>query len=175
MRIFHRAFLFSFVICLVAGCSETQLQPESLDLNSENALKGAKVKPVPFKATFDLVSAESGPGDYPIYISGEGNATHLGKTSLSLGQIWYITTPPPWQGDGEFILTASNGDELNAVYTNCSLSSEDFVLFKIICDGVFMGGTGRFEDAEGSFSYEAYFYPMTTETGESKISGEIMY
>jgi hypothetical protein len=106
---------------------------------------------VPLKATF------SGPGiaaDIPgdrcpvltIQITGGGTSTHLGKFTTVQS---HCAAPPSLAfTNGEFTLTAANGDQLFGTYEGDFLPLEPPLA---AIDGAFTvtGGTGRFEGATG--------------------------
>lgn len=106
---------------------------------------------VPLKATFN------GPGvaaDIPadrcpvltIQITGSGTSTHLGKFTTVQS---HCAAPPSLAfTDGEFTLTAANGDQVFGTYEGQFLPLEP-PLAAIDGAFTFTGGTGRFEGATG--------------------------
>jgi hypothetical protein len=109
------------------------------------------VKQVPFKGVFNATgTAAVIPGDrcpvLTVHIVGPGTATHLGR--LTTDQSHCAEPTSLAFTDGEFTLTAANGDELRGTYFG------DFVpleppLFTIDGHFTFTGGTGRFAGATG--------------------------
>jgi hypothetical protein len=160
-------------------------EKESFDLLIEDqsqledsALKGAKNHAVPFKASFETFEIDE---DYPdpddgaawrSYAHGIGNASHLGKTILWQDQRWFGSDPEN-VGWGDMILTAANGDELWSVYTSSHLWDE-FPFFNITGDGVVTGGTGRFENATGTFTMVETWH-LFEGVGTSVYNGKIRY
>lgn len=138
--------------------------------------KGAMKHEVPFKGQFvnwdqfasDLPASDP-PSDLRLYFDGEGYASHLGKTIQFQDQKW-VFGPEGAEGWGEMILTAANGDELWSTYT----SSFPYSTFIITGQGEFNGGTGRFEDASGTFTL-VETYDMDNNLGTSTYTGTIMY
>lgn len=197
MKYVRIAFIFSLVLMLFAGCSKEEIQPDPLTID-DSALKGAKVKNgpkhfVPLKGTFevsiDLPTKIITPGDPPVTtqeVIGDGNATHMGKTSVVIYQTWERRPMPPGppggDGSGLFVFTAANGDILGADY------SEGKTIYVFI-DGKFDHvdvtmpciinkdeSSGRFSDAEGSFTWSGIFYPPPVNKGYATIvDGEIRY
>jgi len=87
----------------------------------------------------------------PIQFSAEGNlpgnfvsgqASHLGAFTASFNQ------------QGLLIMTAANGDQLWAQPTALTPTSDPAVLH---IEGNFVGGTGRFQGAGGTFSHDINF------------------
>jgi len=83
---------------------------------------------------------------------GWGTATHLGKAYVYAEHCSYadeVTGPDGTYGEGEFTITADNGDILLGTYTNgVSLSPPPIIGF--MDDMTFInGGTGRFSYASG--------------------------
>lgn len=205
MKKLNYFLVLSVVLLLLVGCSKDNIQSETL--KSDDVVTVEKAKPahcVPFDATFevsiDMESILLGP-NVPLpppfpppegkifkkyqFVYGEGNASHLGLTNLSIEQWWRPTSPPPLPGDpfkpwsgagvGEFIFTAANGDILLADYDDAISDHETPTYVTLIYTGRFKdGGTGRFANAEGSFIWEGTFNPVTN-FGTVTASGEIMY
>jgi hypothetical protein len=216
MRTLKHVLIFSLVLMTFAGCSKEEIQPDPLNTADEISLKSTKKKQgpdkfVPFKASFKLTASFDhfgpivqkdfqepwpfpgpAPGMY-VEIKGNGKATHLGSTDLVIDQWWTRAhpTPPPaetgfWSfGHGKITFIAANGDQLDATYWGWADHREDPPT-EILTHGKFTGGTGRFEDAEGFFTWDGLFVgkfkpnpntPQFTEfgAGEVKVSGTIKY
>jgi hypothetical protein len=164
---------------IMAGCSydEGPIPSEENPLNSqgEAALKGAKKHPVPFKSKFVCRSIDfyqnEGEDFWHQVLEGEGNATHMGKTTLNIPDellypdaAWYN-----WTATADVILTAANGDELHFSYASAFI----YVLpVHVIGEGPITGGTGRFGNATGWMIYEGNW---PDNTGEVTFTGEIQY
>jgi hypothetical protein len=164
---------------LIAGCSKLEIQPDPLYSSDESALKSAKKHEVPFKGQFvnwerkDYVAPDPDPpATMRAYFDGEGNATHLGKTLQFQDQQWEEGALGA-KGWGTMIFTAANGDELWSTYTS-SFLWEDWPVFIIPGKGEFTGGTGRFENATGSFDMEET-YDYLNEMGTGIYTGTIKY
>ena len=129
------------------------------------------VKQVPFKVTFNATStAADVPEDrcpvLTVEVHGTGHATHLGRLTgdqsncaAPLGTTFAIT-------DGEFTLTAANGDQIVGTYFG-ELVPLAPPLFSI--DGPFTitGGTGRFTGATGGGDVSGV---QNLATGDATIS-----
>ncbi|MEN8123739.1 MAG: hypothetical protein ABFR32_01315 [Bacteroidota bacterium] len=186
MRKLINLFLLNLLFLLFVGCSEEGIMFESLDSNDDVSLKNARVKHyVPFKGTFEVYVDKVIPYPPPPpkiqEVLGIGNVTHLGKTEVFIEQKWWPPHPPPlippWTGTGigEIVFTAANGDILLAYYEDAVSFHESYTDVYVTLTGHFKnGGTGRFENAEGSFIWEVIFYPLTNE-GTVTLTGEIKY
>ena len=108
---------------------------------------------VPFRASWDA-QIEITPLNPPLVAVsglGEGRATHLGRmTAQSIAEVVNLATG---EGAASYRFTAANGDEVhvNFVFTAIPISATTFAI-----QGVWQetGGTGRFDGASGSGSYE---------------------
>jgi len=156
------------------------LEDQSATQFEDGMLKGAMKHAVPFKARFEnyeLPDEEPPPpdpdADLRVFVHGTGYATHLGKTAIWHDQKWIFDYPVSNEGWGTMILTAANGDELWAEYTN-SHGFDTFPLFIMTGEGEFNGGTGRFEDATGPFILEETWH-LFDAVGGTEIIGEIRY
>lgn len=107
---------------------------------------------LPFRGSF--TGAEQGvvaPPNLLIQGTGEGNATHLGRFTLTLADVVNMATTT---STGTFNLTAANGDQLFTTtlgeedqFTPPNISHVTFV-------ATIVGGTGRFAGATGTFIVE---------------------
>ncbi len=106
---------------------------------------------VPFKGTFSAIgTAADVPGDrcpaLTVHIEGPGTATHLG--SLTTVQSHCVEPGSFAFTNGQFTLTAANGDQLFGTYQGEFMPLEP-PLFTIDGAFTFTGGTGRFDGATG--------------------------
>jgi len=158
---------------LIEDPAQTQIE--------DGALKGAKKHAVPFRGKFDqeqTFSTNTFPVMY-VELEGEGTATHLGKTSLWVGQNWdFSDFTKPGEGAAEVTFTAANGDKLYAdlyAYNVVELDeNEDPVFATVWGSGNFAEGTGRFSNAEGTYEFSGY-YDFITGKSEAFYTGEILY
>jgi hypothetical protein len=130
---------------------------------------------MPIKATFTVAysgtpnTADASfcggtPHDVAVEAHGAGYST-LGALSFSLHKTVEATGPLM---HGCLVLTAPNGDTLNAIYdgTEGSPNANNFGFGTITL--TFTGGTGRFRDAKGSANMTAVFsnfYPASSFVG----------
>ncbi len=103
-----------------------------------------------------------------------GNATHMGSvTMLSTdcvvqadGQIMFT--------DGQLLLTAANGDQVNATYSGMLLPGAEAPVYSLTGSYTVVGGTGRFEGATGSGSLQGSSNIVTGQ-GSYTATGVIRY
>lgn len=83
--------------------------------------------------------------------TGKGTASHMGAVKLEATDCPVLTESPPRFSDGRLVLTAANGDKINAAYQGV-LEPVDISagVFSIVGDYTVNGGTGRFTNATGS-------------------------
>lgn len=109
------------------------------------------------------------PWEVNLYVQGEGIATYLGVTTLDLLACWNMNTFSP-VGPVTATFTAANGDEIHMTSTNFGVDPTTGVMTAYY-DVV--GGTGRFDDAEGELAVTGQSYPDNTWTSE--VTGWIAY
>jgi hypothetical protein len=97
-------------------------------------------------------------------LSGTAVSTHLGRGSFAgsicvYGVLTDPTADPPGNGnptgyqDGNVVFTAADGDQLHArIWVTGFTAPPGTPGWKFIEQGVFVGGTGRFEHAVGAFT-----------------------
>lgn len=129
---------------------------------------------IPFKGDLKIwikegSVVEDGPDRSQVML-GTGNLTHLGKTTFCANENVSMVT---WTGVEEVTFTAANGDKLNALLTNV-INANDFPILLIEGEGYFTGGTGRFENAEGTLHYQATFN-VDDNKGEKSFTGKIKW
>jgi hypothetical protein len=124
----------------------------------------------PFKATAKAYAvAVSPPPILEIYISGNGQATHMGN--ISIWQHHYVNVTRLAFYDGRFVWTAANGDTIEGGYDGSMVPTS--VGFEIHGHFTIDGGTGRFGNAEGGgiASGMQYF----DNTADLRLDGTIAY
>lgn len=183
MKDLNRFLLLGFVLLLIAGCSKVETEPDPLYSGKDNALKGAKVQMVPFKSAFDTWKVFEEPifsGGTPIgihvVVEGNGEANHLGNTTMTVDQHWYFSGSPGYfTGTSVITMTAANGDILKFGFEGIMIINPQMLKIDIsgTCD--ITGGEGRFEDASGQQLDLVATYDLAAEVGETFITGSIMY
>lgn len=106
--------------------------------------------PVPFKGSLQAV--ESYEVNVPTLLvqgSGSGNATHLGRYSISYGVVVDLVTA---SGPASAHLVAANGDSLYAEGHGQATETGTPGVNQIVETYTITGGTGRFTGASGSFT-----------------------
>ena len=138
-----------FAAALFLGCEGSQdpTAPSATIAAPRGALPAATQ--VPFKGAFSGTGAASAGGRcevLTVQIAGTGTATHLGRFTTDQSHC-AIPTSLDFT-DGEFTLTAANGDQLRGTYSGELVPLEP-PLFAIDGQFTFTGGTGRFANATG--------------------------
>lgn len=158
-----------FAALAFAGCRE-EATTAPIVAESEFSLHETAESPQrPFKGRFaGAMATGSQCGDQPwqvmLYVQGEGQATHLGSTTLDLSACWDMVTHLP-VGEVLAVYTAANGDELwMRVVGAYSMAGTDYEVYD---------GTGRFEGVTGLLHVTGEQYPDYTWTTE--VVGWIAY
>ena len=106
--------------------------------------------------------------------TGAGHASHMGSVTLhstdcvvqAAGQFTFT--------DGRLVLTAANGDQLNASYSGMLLPSATPAVYTLSGSFTVTGGTGRFDGATGSGSLQGSNNIVTGQGGYT-ATGSIKY
>jgi hypothetical protein len=159
---FTKPFL-AFIICLAAF--------------GQFAFTTHAAKPVPFKGHSENQAISATPVDPEhVFVTtvGAGNATHLGKFTFVSPHLSGLLD---FAIDGIQIFTVPNGDEIHTtlsgnLHPEVDESGHVFLVGDVA--GVITGGTGRFANATGTFTFSLVF---DTETFHSfaQIDGVIQY
>ena len=123
----------------------------------------------PFKGTVSAV--ETGTTVFPTRFSdrvGTGNATYLGRYTEHIVETINI---PTMSSTGAATFTAANGDTLLATEVGQATRTSPTTL-SIVEVYTVTGGTGRFDDATGSFTLESNV-DQTTGASTGTLSGAI--
>jgi hypothetical protein len=160
--------LFTITFLLLFAC---QLDDkEMLETENNTILEKKEVKTemvtVPFKSNFsvwdksDFSESRCAPL-YPITMVGNGNVTHLGNMNVTFIFCYNPEFNSYENTDVTFI--AANGDELYARIESGQMGPNDeanseYYQEKFNDEMTFVGGTGRFEGAEGTAWTHAYIH-----------------
>jgi hypothetical protein len=111
---------------------------------------------VPFKGKLDGVVSHYSvdPVTDSVLVNATGNATHLGKFTVSIP---HLVNLPTRAAVGRYEFTAANGDTLIAEFTGQAQPTSTPGVIYIVETATITGGTGRFTGATGSFVAERYF------------------
>jgi hypothetical protein len=111
----------------------------------------------PFKASFsthEVLNFDLACPTFPFLqgtTTGTGNATHLGKTTLtSTDCVTQVSESQFIFTNGKFTLTAANGDTVTANYSGSLSQVSDSPVSNLSGSYQITGGTGRFSGASGS-------------------------
>lgn len=151
-------FLLLAAIVIIPGACKKEKEladPESANSVSEASSKNEsseKKRHVNFKAYFETNSVVLAPPPIlKLKSTGTGIASHMGKATLEAYPTVNLTTAPPFAVSGTLTITAANGDELHASFTGTRSAPDATGAFIINATYTITGGTGRFENASGSF------------------------
>lgn len=161
-----RFALVGFCLVAAACASDSPTSPSSLA--SENAATEARGgSDLPFRGTFEASETASGPGGAQHHLEGTGNATHLGRFTITSDFTVNATTVT---AAGTAIWTAANGDQ---IFTDAT--GQGVVSFPTLTTDethTITGGTGRFEGASGTLAVERSIN-LPTLTSSATITGTI--
>ncbi|HEU5054174.1 MAG TPA: hypothetical protein VFT78_13735 [Hanamia sp.] len=137
-------------------------QPSTIS-NLQSGNNSLRENPVtrPLKGTFTIAGQVlQGPPNLHQILTGQGNATHLGNMSFSSDVYVAVTGAPPFQVNGTAVFTAANGDQFFTSVSGLSTPADE-VVARI--NHTITGGTGRFENASGSFNATTIGHTVTLE------------
>ncbi len=127
------------------------------------------------KGRYETIATPKG-GTPPVLlveINGEGQASHLGKSTFIALTNLNVTPPPPFKITATSTMVSANGDELytEAHGTVMPLENDNR---KVTVYHTIVGGTGKFKNAKGQFVGigEA---DVITGIGYLEIEGKISY
>ena len=141
-------YLLLGVVLVTSACGQLPSAPSSSPASSlasggAGAVAGSDL---PFKGAFSATEMVAG----PLHIlTGEGNATHLGRFTISAS--FNVTAPPP-TASGTGVWTAANGDQVSTSMVGTAVIV--FPTAAITETHTITGGTGRFADASGTLVVE---------------------
>jgi hypothetical protein len=166
-----------FILLIAVAALSTSCQKEA-NLGGEDLLNSRSTpnqqNEVPFTGDF-ITSAVflSGPPLLLHRITGTGNATHLGNATFLVEATLNVSTPPPFGVTGTGTFTAANGDQfyttIAGLVTPTGPTTQRGELTHTI-----IGGTGRFQNASGSFLAIA-LVNSTSATNTVSFNGSINY
>lgn len=173
--------LSTFVVMAVAvsGC-ESATAPAGASSAAEDALSGTasySSLAMPIHKTAQVSSGgeqaigwcDEAAGVVRLSVPGTGTLTHAGRFELEQTNCADLATGAITEGVGT--LTTANGDEIHLLYSGQVLPG--IVPQTLDLDYVVVGGTGRFETAEGELNAEVVYTSATTWV--SKGEGWIRY
>ena len=110
---------------------------------------------VPFKGSFNTSFVLlQGPPNIIQIVSGEGVASHLGKSTFEAHTSVTVNPQPPFTVNGTRTITAANGDQIFTTFTGSSTPVVNGMNGADLQETI-TGGTGRFTNASGSFTTKA--------------------
>ena len=140
-------------------------------------VEAASSQPVPFKGASNnqaISAVPDGPDHVFVTTVGSGQAAHLGEfTFVSPHRSGLLD----FSVEGAQIFTAANGDELHGWlvgFLQPVVDETGHVYLVGDVSGTITGGTGRFENATGAYTFSLVFDTLTA-SSTAEISGEIHY
>jgi hypothetical protein len=128
---------------------------------------------VPFNGSFAAVEIDEVQGT-TLFVngSGTGNATHLGRYTVTFeAEVDLLTL----MGIGTMTFVAANGDSLSTDFNGQATPTPDPNIFLVVeLETIAADGTGRFADAAGSFRLERVI-DLTTGLSSGSFSGTISH
>lgn len=142
------------LVALLACSSDNPTDPAGEESSSASVLASQAAGSVPMKESYHAAGTASpdagcGADQLLVTLAGGGNATHVGRYTLTQS---HCLDPVTGAFSGSFTKTAANGDLLLGTYTGTAipLRSDGCVLhFTLTALLRFTGGTGRFTGATG--------------------------
>jgi hypothetical protein len=125
---------------------------------------------VPLNGSFAAVEIDEVQGT-TLFVngSGTGNATHLGRYTVTFeAEVDLLTL----MGVGTMTFVAANGDSLSTDFNGQATPTPDPNIFLVVELETITGGTGRFAGAAGSFRLERVI-DLTTGLSSGSFSGTI--
>lgn len=165
-------FTLPLALLLLFSCTQENT------LGTDEFLAAIKKRPVAIKGTFETVSVPLGP---PLTnparqlqrITGEGQVSHLGKSTFEASSTIFFAPQPPLTNSGTSTMTAANGDKLYSTFTGTITPQPDGKRLVSLRHTI-TGGTGRFEKASGYYTGLTTADPATP-AGVLNIEGELVY
>jgi hypothetical protein len=141
---------------LAAACSDygsgSPTSPTSAALLPLPAQTQQSATQLPLHGSFTAADRSTGtPPTLQLQGTGEGNATHLGRITLTTAEVVSLVTAT---GTGTFNLTAANGDRLFATTAGGEDRFTPPNVSHVTLVATIVGGTGRFASAAGTFTME---------------------
>jgi hypothetical protein len=143
MKCYSSATRLAIAVVAVLGLTAPAAAEEQVPFKG-NLEGNVTITPVP----------ESPPTIVDVHVEGAGNATQLGRFTLTIPHRVDRATRT---ASGSYHFTAANGDTLSANFTGQSMPTETLGVISIVETATITGGTGRFAGATGSFTSERLF------------------
>ncbi|MFC0774058.1 hypothetical protein [Terrimonas alba] len=165
---------FAFQLLFLSCKKEMIIVPETETISAtQKVTEGGNW--LPFKGSYPTTrEILSPPPLLQARITGIGQASHLGQSKFIIQSTINFTTPPPFQLTGASTFYAANGDTFYTVFTGTSTPLADGT-FLAIFNHTITGGTGRFQNASGSFTGRHIGHPVNPEGFTSIEGGTINY
>jgi len=156
------AFCFFTVACAGGGPNAPTSPSSAIGGTAATAARGGSE--LPFRGTLDATETEDGSLHHLV---GTGNATHLGRFTLTSN---FTVDTATATASGTAAWTAANGDQLFTTVTGHAVVT--FPTAAITEIHTITGGTGRFAEASGSLSVDRSLN-LPTLVSSGSITGTI--
>ena len=153
---------------LLISCSMDSSTQPNLENSSQLSMnQSVASKTVPFKGTYETTTVFSD----PIVNSGSGQATHLGKSTITAIHSW---ANPDFAGTLEFV--SSSGAKLMADISGIGQLPDENGIINFDGDADITGGTCRFTNATGHLTIKGQIDLTTADfSGHVEYKGHIQY
>ena len=161
---------------LAVACSDqvsrTPTSPTSMPLASAQSQRNATR--LPLRGSFTAADRSTfAPPNLVLQGTGEGNATHVGRFTVTITDIVSLATA---SSTGTFDVTAANGDQLFATTAGGEDQFTPPNISHVTLIATIVGGTGRFASATGTFAVErtaTIDFAAGTSTATGSFDGHI--
>ncbi len=150
-----------------AACAELPSAPTSPSTGSTHGAAASQAtggSELPFQGTLQATETADGA---PRHLAGTGEATHLGRFTLTAE--FTVTSPPP-RASGTATWTAANGDEIFTTLVGVGVVT--FPVLAVVETHTITGGTGRFAGAAGTIIVDRSIN-LQTMISSASITGTI--
>jgi hypothetical protein len=152
--------------------SSTPTSPTSVPLAPAQSQRNATR--LPLRGSFAAADRSTfAPPNLVLHGTGEGNATHLGRFTVTFTD---VVNPATATGTGTFDVTAANGDQLFATTAGGQDQFTPPNVSHVTLVATIVGGTGRFASATGTFTVErtaTIDFAAGTSTATGSFDGHI--
>lgn len=148
LAVARATFFASSIAFVLTGCASDPTAPMDTRTDAATAMLSATL---PMRGT--LAATEAGTfnpanNSLRILLTGEGQATHVGRYTLALDIQLDLATAT---STGTFVLTAADGSTLNGSLTGIGIRLPNNIA-DVTESMIITGGTGRFVGASGRFT-----------------------
>lgn len=174
----HIIVIAAFLILISTSCKKELSLSEGLNksIGSEaEKSQVTKMKEILLKGEYTTTNEIlQGPPLVKQKITGVGQSAHLGNSTFIAYPTINVSTPPPFQITGTATFMAADGSQFYTAFTGTNTPNEDKTIATIFVTHHITGGTGRFQNASGTFVGNGYTI-MAEARGAITYDGTINY